>query len=122
MTISPWTIYFWQLADSIKSLTDNIGIISMFLALVPLMLIICSGGEVLEDAHIGATLKKALKLGAIFGVVFSLISAFIPSSKTIAMMVVVPAVVNSEPIQKDLPELYKIGVEALKEQIAPKKP
>ncbi len=39
----------------------------------------------------------------------------IPSSKTIAMMYVIPAVANSAPIQRDLPIFYDAAVEALKD-------
>lgn len=45
------------------------------------------------------------------------VSALLPGSKTIAMMVVVPALVESKAIQQDLPELYELGVSALKSQL-----
>jgi hypothetical protein len=48
------------------------------------------------------------------------LTAAFPSSKTIAVMYAVPAIVNSTAVQKDLPELYKMGVDSLKEQLAPK--
>ena len=37
-------------------------------------------------------------------------------------MYVVPTIVNSKPVQQDLPELYQMGVEALKAQLAPQNP
>ena len=51
-----------------------------------------------------------------------LLTASAPSTKTIAVMYAVPAIVNSKPVQQDLPELYQMGVEALKSQLAPKTP
>lgn len=45
-----------------------------------------------------------------------------PSTKTVAVMYAVPAIVNSKPVQQDLPELYQMGVEVLKAQLAPKPP
>ena len=41
------------------------------------------------------------------------VASLMPSSRTIAVMVVAPAIINSEPIQKDLPELYKAAKDAL---------
>ena len=52
----------------------------------------------------------------------SLLVTAAPSTKTIAVMYAVPAIVNSKPVQQDLPELYQMGVEALKAQLAPKSP
>lgn len=64
--------------------------------------------------------KFARMLGwvAAFSITGSVIT---PDSKTFGMMIVVPAIANSAPIQKDLPEIYNLAVEALKEKLAPKK-
>lgn len=54
--------------------------------------------------------------------VFSFLAAVLmPSTKTLCAVVVVPAIANSEAVQKDFPELYTLAVEKLKEQLAPAK-
>ena len=45
----------------------------------------------------------------------------IPTSNTIAMMVVIPEIAKSKVIQTDLPDLYNAAVSALKAAIAPEK-
>lgn len=66
--------------------------------------------------------RKWLVLGAFFTLFMGTISALTPSSKAIAVMVIAPAIINSEPIQKDSPEIYQMAKDALKETLAPKKP
>lgn len=48
------------------------------------------------------------------------LATFIPSSKTIAVMVIAPAIVNSKPVQEDVPELYNLAVDALKSSLKDK--
>lgn len=69
----------------------------------------------IEKDH--ATGKRCLKVFVPITTIMGLMAALMPSSKTIALMVALPAIANSEPIQKDLPELYKLAVDALKQQI-----
>jgi hypothetical protein len=40
-----------------------------------------------------------------------------PSSSGFAAMVIVPKIIESEAIQKDLPDIYKSAVEKLKESL-----
>ena len=109
MTLSPWIIYLWGLADEIKCLFG----ISAFLSItVTIVYCIWKG---MGDGEIRNL--KFLKNLIIISFVLGLSSAFIPSSKTIAIMVVAPAIINSKPIQKDLPELYSVAIEALKNSL-----
>lgn len=106
--MTPFTIYLWQLADGLRSLFGVAAIIFGGFAGFVLFLSFLEKDE--DSAKIGlVALLAALISGAC--------TTLIPSSKTIAMMVAIPAIANSEPIQKDIPELYQLAKEALKEQI-----
>jgi basic membrane lipoprotein Med (substrate-binding protein (PBP1-ABC) superfamily) len=109
MTISPWTIYLFGIADSIRSSLQFAVFIGVVVSFIYSFFTACDG------EFKGRTLSKIAIPTFLVGVC----AALMPSSKTIAMMVVIPAIVNSEPIQKDLPDLYRLGVDALKEQIKP---
>lgn len=106
--MTPFTIYLWQLADNIK---DLFGVATLsFGGVAGFVLFISFLEEDKNSAKIGlVALLAALISGAC--------TTLVPSSKTIAMMVAIPAIANSEPIQKDLPELYQLAKEAMKEQI-----
>ncbi len=108
MNISPFTIYLWQLADKISDALFILALISAFI----------SGGcwlaRFLEDAE---TKKVAVATTLIFFA--SLLgNTFLPSSKTIAMMVVIPEIAHSKVVQQDLPDIYNAAVKALKDQLA----
>ena len=106
--MTPFTIYLWQLADSLK---DLFGIATLiFGGIAAFVLFISFLDDDKNSAKIGLVALLATLLSGAF-------ATLIPSSKTIAMMVAIPAIANSEPIQKDLPELYQLAKEALKEQI-----
>lgn len=117
MTISPFIIYLFGVTDDIIAACVFL-IVTCFIAFV-FHTIPCftEDKQSYWDFY-----KKTARFAYLPIIIIGLLGAtFIPSSKTVAMMVVIPAIVNSEPIQKDLPELYKIGVEALKESLVSKK-
>lgn len=66
-------------------------------------------------------IKKQFKLtGLILAILFPIFlfaTTFIPSSKQYALIKVLPAISNSEIIQKDMPEMYKIAKDYLKEMV-----
>jgi len=109
MTLSPWLIYIWGISDSIKEAAHFFSFASGIVAVICTFIYLYCKYD--KDEH-GAKILPFKTVWVIF-----LASLFFnvawPSSKTIAVMVVAPAIVNSEPIQKDLPELYKAAKDAL---------
>lgn len=65
-------------------------------------------------------LQRAAKIGGIAAVLFAITATFTPSSKTIAMMYVIPKLADSEVIKKDVPEMYEMAKEALREYVGKK--
>jgi hypothetical protein len=45
------------------------------------------------------------------------LSIIIPTEKEIAIMYALPKIINSNVIQKDMPELYDLGLKYLKEEL-----
>lgn len=145
MNVSATTIYFWQLADRVLAFTPGLAIFVTVCLVIMLLLSLINNGIAADSAAKAATYTtdnydmrkyagaaasaKALyaqttKLSKIFGALaglFFFVSAFIPTSNTIAMMVVIPEIAKSKVIQTDLPDLYNAAVSALKAAIAPEK-
>lgn len=63
---------------------------------------------------------KLIKPAALVAVVMLGIATFLPSSKTAAAMVVLPAIVNNETIRKESGELYDLAKQALREAVTDK--
>ena len=117
MELSPLIIYLWGIADEANHVAF------LFAAMTVLGFSVLSFGIAMGIEEFGEDSVKAI-LGArrICGImmpVFVAISILMPSSKTIAIMVIAPAIINSEPIQKDLPELYDMALDAINSNLYP---
>lgn len=130
MQLSPWLIYLWGIADSLFGLFLAIAIVSGVTAFVVAVTIAFARSNNtmypslyanLDPDAVAARRWPIVRRVGICAAMFALIAALTPSSKTIAIMVVAPAIVNSEPIQKDLPEIYNLAKDALKDALAPSK-
>jgi hypothetical protein len=113
MEISPFTVYLWQQADSFVSFAVGTSIALVALAMLISMINYCEHG-------LDKPMPKSFSVFLSCALVLACFGALTPSSKTIAMMYAVPAIVNSKVVQEDLPEIYQMGVDSLKKQLAPK--
>lgn len=117
MNISAFTIYLWQLADNLLSTVTVLCFITgltCLLATVFFVAIYTDPGEMKEER---ATARKTFTWTTLIFVLFLLLKTFVPSSNTIAMMVVIPKIAESKVIQQDLPDIYNAAVEALKSSL-----
>lgn len=73
-----------------------------------------------REAARGAALHRSAKPVTILAGILLMLNAFIPSTKTAAMMLVIPAVANNQAIQKEAGDLYGIAKDALRELARPK--
>lgn len=124
MTISPFTVYLVLQADSIGS-----GVIATFA--VPAATIAIGRIALLtgwadarkeEEKQWNARLDKipGFKWAVVFACMAILAGSLFPSTKTLAGSFIAPAIINSSAVQKDLPELYDLGIAALKAALASK--
>jgi hypothetical protein len=77
----------------------------------------CGEPDCRETAKKG---KKAFFICLSFALVFGIGHCFLPSTKQMAMIKVIPAIANSEIVGEmsaDAKEIYKMGIQAIKEQI-----
>lgn len=95
MTISAFDIYLVSLADKIISPAGFIACFSLGITIF--LCVICFAGFGITEEVKQA--KAALKITTAIMIVCGFIAVFVPSSKTIAAMYVLPAIVNNEHIQ-----------------------
>lgn len=108
MHISPEIIYLWGLLDTLKAAATVIALLATLAGSICLV-----GGLMDEEALLLKMAKRILP----FAAMACIVAVFAPSSKTFAMMVVLPKLADSALIQKDAPELYSLAVEALKAKL-----
>lgn len=119
MNISPLSIYLWQLADSLKdSLVPVIILLFIVAAAATLTYVI----NAMDDEPKLAALAR-LWMVRVVPLAFAvfIFRTLMPSSNTIAMMVVLPEIAKSKIIQTDLPDIYNAAIDALKKSITPGK-
>ncbi len=122
MNITPLTIYLWQMADQIKGSLMFIAIPSLIVCVIAFVCRLnCDEGSAEPDVKERAACWRVLRWFLPTLAVSALLLNIIPNSKTVAMMVIVPKLAESRIIQTDIPELYDVAVQALKEAIKPQK-
>lgn len=115
--ISPWQIY-WVMQ------LDTIGTAAGFCAFFGIAVVGFFWFGAIESD--GEEIKFWMKLASLvsFGWIgILLVAIFLPSSKTAAAMVVIPAIANNEKFQSEASELYELAKDGLKKLVAeePKK-
>lgn len=113
MDISAFSIYLWQQADTIIDAMG--GIIPAMVLLTIIFHVIAYETGNNGFAFLGTWITPTVAILAVAVIVL------MPRSKTVAMMVVIPAIAHSKVIQTDLPEIYDMAIHALKAQLSDKK-
>ena len=109
MNITPSTIYWISVLDSILGVAVLIAILSGIAAIILMPM------AATEDEDEPSLIKKWLAIAASAFVVSIVTCIFTPSAKTSAAMYVVPAIANSEKLQGVTDGIYDLALEWLKE-------
>jgi len=120
--ISAWDIYWVMQLDSIN---DTLGLFAFFAIVGGLLASVArvvakadADTDPSAAAFVRATRVAPWVLSA--GLLAWAISTALPSTKTAAAMVVIPAVANNQAIQHEAADLYGIAKDALRELAKPK--
>jgi hypothetical protein len=109
MNITPSTIYWISVLDSMLGVAVLLAILSGFAVVI---LAVINAGE---DEDGPTLIKKTLALSASVFVASIVTCIFTPSAKTCAAMYVVPAIANSEKLQGVTDGIYELALEWLKD-------
>lgn len=132
MIISPWEIYLVMQLDSINGFFFTIALVLSIICCCALFAGALATGAGLskytddtEKRNWEVTKKITKKLGTI-AFIAGLLCAVLPSSKTAAAMIVIPAVLNNQSVQVEAKELYALAkqgfAEMVKAEVVPAKP
>ena len=116
MTVTPSMMYWFTRLDGITTL---FAVITFCGAFALLFLIIAfyatKAGTSTNDENDHRVISSVLKWFVPVWVAALLGLLFVPNSKQMAMIYVVPALTESQVVKQDIPELYDLGVNALKD-------
>jgi len=120
MNITPLTIYLWQLADKLISCAELFSFFLGFAVVIAVIGFIAVLADDCDDQLKTFSARILIVVSIFFSLAISLVT-FVPSSKTVAMMVIIPEIANSKVLQQDAPDIYNAAVEALKGALVPEK-
>ena len=111
MTITPATLYWITRLDNLCGLFAFIVVLGTFAFVITTIAYFANDPYDDEKAGYHRWMKR---FGITVFTVF-ILGMVIPSSKEMAMFYVVPRIAESDVIKSDVPELYNMGVDALKD-------
>lgn len=129
MTITPWEMYWFVKFDDIHSFLSPIIVIDTIVIILLgiccfISLLVCADDTIASDKQFKKVRKSVHKITLVSTVIFLIFSStntLLPTTKQMAVIKILPAIVNSEFMQKELPaeakELYILAKEYIKDQI-----
>ena len=103
MEISPWLIYWLMQLDSICKFVDAITFLGFFLLVILTVIRIASKSVPSYDASAHAFYDATTNLhrfSCVIIPIFILLNVFMPNTKTVAAMILIPPIVNNEQVQQ----------------------
>lgn len=117
MTITPATMYWFTRLDILNNFFMFVTIIGglgiVFLVIGYYATSFSDYSEIDKEAH--GIVARILKWATPLWVACLIGALFVPTSKQMAIIYVVPALTESQVIKQDVPELYDLGINALKD-------
>jgi len=120
MTLSPWMVWVWGIADSVRDGASFFAFAGGMLALIGAIIVPVLQADKDTSEVIIVSIRRLRFLMTAMFVIALPVSILMPSSKTVAIMVIAPAIVNSSVIQKDVPELYEAAKKAMLDNLTGK--
>lgn len=115
MTLSPWLIYLAGIADNFEPALSLLCVFSMAAAIIIFVIyLIVSTDDYSKDEELAAKLKPCSIRLFIFSIFTLIVALLMPSSDTVYKMMIIPAVVNSNVVQKLPDELQQYIDKVLK--------
>jgi len=124
MTISTSLMYWFTRLDPINMLCSVVAVLGFFVIGITTIIYCVSATDTYSDDAQTVTklCKRFFKILIVPWVVALLGVIFVPTSREMAMIYVVPHIAESQIIKQDVPELYDLGINALKDWLKKEQP
>ena len=124
MTISTSLMYWFTRLDIINIMCGIVTFLGFFIiGIATIIYCVASADTYSDEAPIVTKLcKRFVKILIVPWIVALLGVIFVPTSKEMAMIYVVPHIAESQVIKQDVPELYDLGINALKDWLKKEQP
>ena len=115
--LSPWTVYWVLQLDRIGGFFEVFAVLSGLAGVVLFLAFFIShtGCTDSEAREFSVRLRQLLYWVTPVFLLFGAVNSLLPSTKTMCAVLTIPAVANSEVLQRDAASIYQLGMERLKE-------
>jgi len=115
-TLTVWEVYWVMQADKLLDITSVIAVI-LGLVLIPLSAAGIASFDKEFPKDIGKLVRRSwLAVMPLFAILL-VFYAVVPSTKTVAAMIILPAIVNNETVHDEASELYQLAKDALEDMV-----
>lgn len=123
MTLSYTLMYWFTRLDTINIICSIFAFIGFFVIGITTAIYFTASVDTYSDEAPAITkvCKRVIKTLIAPWIIALLGLMFVPTSKEMAMIYVVPNIADSQVIKQDIPEIYDLGVDALKDWLKDKK-
>ena len=116
-TLSAWDVYWVMQADTIHHTANGCALVSTMAVFLGAVIVCASYEELMFPKPIGLIIRRVW-LSLIPIAFLSIIAAtFLPTTKTVAAIIVLPAIANNEQLHGEAEELYHLAKEALTDMV-----
>lgn len=112
--MSHWFVYWVLMLDNIGNLAQGGVILILIIAAISCYIIMESGGTTQQDIR---SLKRLCKILIAPFIIFLMISVFIPTTKQMAAIYLIPKIVANKDIQQLPPKLSKLALEYVNKEL-----
>ena len=115
-------LYFWAIAGNIASILTLVAALSGIIWLIATVVYVIASTDKQDDCAKEAVrvTKSLIKKSLIVFAISAFLRVLIPSQEALAAMYILPKLANSDlaaEIAEDAPEVYRMGVDALKSHL-----
>jgi hypothetical protein len=108
--------YVWSLDIGLLTHINNMLVaLAVISGAASLFLILASAMLASDEEEIPKWVKGSIKCSLSVFLAVLLVGSIVPSTKTLATMIILPKIANSQVFQKDVPALYNLAIDRLKE-------
>ncbi len=112
--MSHWLVYWILMLDNINSVIGGGLILTILIAMIGFYLIVDSDDEKPQDIR---NLKRLARILIVPFIIFLLASVFLPNTKQMAAIYLIPKIVANKDIQQLPPKLSKLALEYVNQEL-----
>ncbi len=121
--VSPWTLYWMMRMDALSSLFIGVSVSGVIVlgSLFVIRTVVYTDSEEKTAKEFLRLSKTPYRLGIAVVLVFFPLAVLTPTTKQMAVIYVLPKVVNNEKVQEECGEVYGLAKDWLKSQVGDEK-